>query len=188
MQRLAEGVLTQIASLLNVDCAGILVLRDERQQRRKLLGAGRLRLLQPVHRAAARCEPLDTDLQQLVRDAFERRRHEFLRDRSVLYIQTGSGREVVVLLEAAKDLSDTDRTLVEVFCSRLSVAFDNVILYEQLQDANARLEERVIAAHARADRRQPAAGGAMGAAAPRQRLQERDPRHGRPRPQEPARA
>ena len=28
MQRLAEGVLTQIASLLNIDCAGILVLRD----------------------------------------------------------------------------------------------------------------------------------------------------------------
>src|SRR5215207_2385228 len=28
MQRLAEGVLTQIASLLNADCAGILVLRD----------------------------------------------------------------------------------------------------------------------------------------------------------------
>src|SRR4030088_757470 len=29
MQRLAEGVLTQIASLLNVECAGILVLRDD---------------------------------------------------------------------------------------------------------------------------------------------------------------
>jgi len=28
MQRLAEGVLTQIGSLLNVDCAGILVLRE----------------------------------------------------------------------------------------------------------------------------------------------------------------
>ena len=28
MQRLAEGVLTQIASLLNVHCAGILVLRE----------------------------------------------------------------------------------------------------------------------------------------------------------------
>src|SRR6202163_4529009 len=28
MQRLAEGVLTQISSLLNVDCAGILVLRE----------------------------------------------------------------------------------------------------------------------------------------------------------------
>jgi signal transduction histidine kinase len=63
--------------------------------------------------------------------------------RSVLYIQTSSGREVVVLLEAAKKLSETDRALVEVFGSRLSIAFDNVILYDQLQDANSGLEERV---------------------------------------------
>jgi signal transduction histidine kinase len=41
-------------------------------------------------------------------------------------------------------LSDTDRALVEGFCSKLSVAFDNVILYEELQEANARLEERVM--------------------------------------------
>jgi signal transduction histidine kinase len=34
---------------------------------------------------------------------------------------------------------------VEIFCSRLSIAFDNVILYEQLQRANTRLEERVSA-------------------------------------------
>ena len=54
-----------------------------------------------------------------------------------------SGREIVVLLETGRPLSDTDRALVEVFCSRLSVAFDNVILYEQIQAANAHLEERV---------------------------------------------
>ena len=50
MQRLAEGVLTQIASLLNVDCAGILVLRDGGEDQRRFLGAGGLRLLQPLHR------------------------------------------------------------------------------------------------------------------------------------------
>jgi signal transduction histidine kinase len=86
---------------------------------------------------------LKAELRQVVREAFVRRHNEFLPERSVLYMQTGSGREIVVLLEAAKDLSDTDRTLVEVFCSKLSVAFDNVILYEQLQEANARLEQRV---------------------------------------------
>ena len=32
MQRLAEGVLTQIGSLLNVDCAGILVLREAQKR------------------------------------------------------------------------------------------------------------------------------------------------------------
>jgi signal transduction histidine kinase/DNA-binding NarL/FixJ family response regulator len=142
MQRLAEGVLTQIGSLLNVDCAGILVLRDEGNNGESfsvLAGSGCYAQLAGVKQVDA----LNSDLQQVVRDAFGRRQHHFMRDRSVLYMQTGSGREVVVLLEAPKDLSETDRTLVEVFCSKLSVAFDNVILYEQLQQANAFLEQRV---------------------------------------------
>jgi len=143
MQRLAEGVLTQIGSLLNVDCAGILVLRDEGKNGESfsvLAGSGCYSQFTGLRKVDA----LKSDLRQVVREAFVRRHHEFRPERSVLYMQTGSGREIVVLLEAAKELSDTDRTLVEVFCSRLSVAFDNVILYEQLQEANARLEQRVI--------------------------------------------
>jgi len=78
-----------------------------------------------------------------VLSAFERRTHQFLSKLSVLYIQTSSRREIVVVLETARPMSSTDRSLVEVFCSRLSVAFDNVILYDQLHEANIRLEERV---------------------------------------------
>lgn len=142
MQRLAEGVLTQLASLLNVDCAGILVLRhsgDPNDRYSILAGSG---CYSPLigNRTAGQ---LEDNLRQLVETAFERRKHEFLERRSVLYIRTGSGREVVVLLDAEKELSDTDRALVEIFGSRLSIAFDNVILYEQLQEANIRLEDRV---------------------------------------------
>jgi len=61
----------------------------------------------------------------------------------VLYVRTGSGREVVVLLQAERQLSETDRSLVEIFGSRLSIAFDNVILYQQLHEANTQLEDRV---------------------------------------------
>jgi signal transduction histidine kinase/CheY-like chemotaxis protein len=143
MQRLAEGVLTQIASLLNADCAGILVLREASDPEHNfaiLAGSGCYRTLAEVRAD----QPLDEQIGALVRQAFERRCHDFDDWRTVLYVKTGSGREIVVLLESAKRLSETDRTLVEVFCSRLSSAFDNVILYEQLQDANARLEERVV--------------------------------------------
>jgi signal transduction histidine kinase/CheY-like chemotaxis protein len=142
MQRLAEGVLTQIASLLNVDCAGILVLRESKSEDNfsVLAGSGCYSRFIGAHGARS----LDPELRQVVGEAFRRRHHEFMPQRSVLYIQTSSGREVVVLLEAAKKLSETDRALVEVFGSRLSIAFDNVILYDQLQDANASLEERVI--------------------------------------------
>ena len=143
MQRLAEGVLTQIASLLNVDCAGILVLRDGgdiSDEFSVLAGSGCYRRYIAANSDA---QPLDPEVRLLVKSAFEKRKHEFLDNRSVLYVRTGSGREVVVLLEAAKDLSDTDRALVEIFSGRLSVAFDNVILYEQLQQANTQLEDRV---------------------------------------------
>jgi signal transduction histidine kinase len=142
MQRLAEGVLTQIASLLNADCAGILVLREPQNSHETfsvLAGSGCYSRFVGTDVS----QMLEHDLRHLVEEAFTRRQHEFSSRRSVLYIKTLSGREVVVVLEAARHLSDTDRALVEIFCGRLSIAFDNVILYEQLQRSNARLEERV---------------------------------------------
>src|SRR6201989_251290 len=142
MQRLAEGVLTQIASLLNVDCAGILVLRDGGMigdDFAVLAGSGCYSRF--IGTAGSRS--LDADLRSMVEAAFRRRKHEFVDHRSVLYVRTGSGREVVVLLQSESDLSETDRSLVEIFGSRLSIAFDNVILYQQLHEANTQLEDRV---------------------------------------------
>jgi signal transduction histidine kinase len=143
MQRLAEGVLTQIASLLNVDCAGILVLRDNGNAANDdfsvLAGSG----CYSRFIGAAGSKSLDPDLRSMVEAAFKRRKHEFVDHRTVLYVRTGSGREVVVLLQAERQLSETDRSLVEIFGSRLSIAFDNVILYQQLHEANTQLEDRV---------------------------------------------
>jgi len=143
MQRLAEGVLTQLASLLNVDCAGILVLRDDGSSSGSdfsvLAGSGCYSRF--IGTTSSRA--LDPDLRQMVEAAFQRRKNEFFDHRSVIYLRTGSGREVVVLLQAERPLSETDRALVEIFSSRLSIAFDNVILYQQLQEANTQLEDRV---------------------------------------------
>ncbi len=144
MQRLAEGVLTQVASLLAVDCEGILILRD--------LGSGGRRLAvlagSGVYRECAGAndlEWLDRELVELVDQAFSSRSTKFSERRTVLYVSTHSGAEVVVFLEAGKRLTDTDRALIEVFSSRLSIAFDNVVLYSQLEQANADLEQRVEA-------------------------------------------
>ncbi|WP_407186124.1 DUF3369 domain-containing protein [Bradyrhizobium centrosematis] len=142
MQRLAEGVLTQLASLLNVDCAGILVLRDNGgvdPELSVLAGSGCYSRFIGTTSSKA----LDPELREMVEAAFQRRKNEFADHRSVIYLRTGSGREVVVLLQAERELSETDRSLVEIFSSRLSIAFDNVILYQQLQEANTQLEDRV---------------------------------------------
>ena len=141
MQKLAEGVLMQIASLIDLDCHGILVLREGEGEGglSVLAGSGSFSRFT----AGESAEPLDEAFRTLLHEAFERRRHHFLDTSSSLYISTGSVREIVVILDAHRRLSATDRQLVEVFCARLSIAFDNVHLFEQLQKANARLERRV---------------------------------------------
>jgi signal transduction histidine kinase/CheY-like chemotaxis protein len=141
LQRLAEGVLIQLGSLMAVECAGILVLRENSNDAGLSVLAASGSYGAFAHPEERR--PLDPELRQLIQAAFGRRAHDFSAGRTVLYIGTGSGREVIVLLDADKSLSDTDKALVEVFCSRLAAAFDNVTLYEQLERANLELEEKV---------------------------------------------
>ncbi len=144
MQRLAEGVLTQVASLLNVACAGILVLREtDAPQERFCVLAGSGCYGHYAGRVPA--WPLEERVQPLVERAFAERRHSFGEHWSTLYLHTASGSEIVALIEADRQLSETDRSLIALFTSRLSVAFDNVILYERLQRSNADLERRVLA-------------------------------------------
>jgi signal transduction histidine kinase/CheY-like chemotaxis protein len=144
MQRLAEGVLTQVASLLNVACAGILVLREtEAPQERFCVLAGSGCYGHYAGRVPG--WPLEERVQPLVERAFAERRHSFGEHWSTLYLHTASGSEIVALIEADRQLSETDRSLIALFTSRLSIAFDNVILYERLQRSNADLERRVLA-------------------------------------------
>ena len=143
MQRLAEGVLTQIASLLNVDCAGILVLRDGGMRRATIFPCWRA----PAATAASSAPP-------------DRNRSIPICGRwwkppssgASMNSPTTAPCSTSAPAAAAKSwcccrpnaqLSETDRSLVEIFGSRLSIAFDNVILYQQLHEANTQLEDRV---------------------------------------------
>jgi signal transduction histidine kinase len=144
IHRLAEGVLTQIAGLLDVDCAGILVIRETGGPGAAftvLAGSGCYR--DAVGRSVG--EHLGVDLLQVIEQAFATRRTEFTAERTVLYIGSDSGTEIVVVLDSRKLLSDTDRALLGIFCNRLSASVDNLVLYEQVQEANRTLEARVAA-------------------------------------------
>lgn len=144
MQRLAEGVLTQVASLLNADCAGILVLREgegggSASGLSVLAGSG-------LYNGYVGQTPgaLGPEIRPIVEEAFAARRHSFGEHWSTLYVHTASGSEIVALIDTDRPLSDTDRALITLLTGRLSVAFDNVILYERLQRANVTLEQRVV--------------------------------------------
>src|SRR6266702_1673295 len=84
MQLLAEGVLTQIASLLNVDCGGILVLREAQNSHETfsvLAGSGCYSRFIGIDVS----EMIENDLRLMGEAAFQRRKNEFADHRSVLY-------------------------------------------------------------------------------------------------------
>ena len=113
LQRLAEGVLTQLSTLMAVECAGILVLREggDEQGLSVLAGSG----CYSEFAAAKRRRPLEQGIAAAHPGGFRQPPPRFLQRPRDPLIGTGSGRELAVLLDAEKKLSDTDQALVEVF-------------------------------------------------------------------------
>ena len=86
---------------------------------------------------------LDADLLALVEQAFLARRTAFTRERKIIFVGTETGTEIVVVLDSARVLSPTDHSLLGIFCNRLSASLDNLVLYDQLREANRTLEQRI---------------------------------------------
>jgi diguanylate cyclase (GGDEF) domain len=150
LKHFAAGVLTQLSTFIGVEPSGILCI-----QRGDLAGAdtGRPYVLaaagpyeatinQPLAEAVG-----SPRLNALVARCYARKASIHEGDISALYIPAVGemGQDVVACVEIDQPLEEMDRTLLEVFASKLSVGFANVVLVECLREANATLEARVEA-------------------------------------------
>lgn len=131
---LAEGVLLQLNALLGIEAGGILVLRETADG---------------VHSVLARSGSFASmddgaiDFATLFADAMRDGHALASPGHKRLYLQTSSGAEILVILDGPDALTETQVALVNVFASKLGVAFDNARLHERLAEANAELERRV---------------------------------------------
>ncbi|MBP2232354.1 response regulator RpfG family c-di-GMP phosphodiesterase [Azospirillum agricola] len=137
MKLFAAGVLTQLSGLLAVGPDAILCV-----QRGSVLGAasdglyvlaGSGRFETVINEPA--CEHVEPAVLAAVVACLESHANQYAADHCTLYIRTPNDRENVVYLRSDRPLSDLDRELIEVFCGRISVGFDNLHLYEQLHRA-----------------------------------------------------
>ncbi|WP_244433837.1 DUF3369 domain-containing protein, partial [Azospirillum sp. B506] len=64
-------------------------------------------------------------------------------DRCVLVFRTREHGVTVFRLERADPYTPDERQLLELFCNRVAIGFDNVCLYEELMALNRSLEQRV---------------------------------------------
>lgn len=78
-----------------------------------------------------------------VADALATQRNLYHGDRCVLVFRTREHGLTVFRLERAEPYTADEQRLLELFCNRVAIGFDNVCLYEELTALNRSLEQRV---------------------------------------------
>jgi response regulator RpfG family c-di-GMP phosphodiesterase len=133
LQAFACGVLKQVGTLLDPGLGSILCLENEEHSN------GPLRI--DVIAATGVYEPLTAsgnfsalpELATSIEEAFALKKSVYRHPYDVLYFHSQNGREFVVHFSPPWPLEEVERNLLEVFCIKISDAYDNLHLYSQLR-------------------------------------------------------
>ncbi len=136
LESFAEGVLLQIALVLGLRPEGIVCVQkgsafDDDNDKLFIIGAAG-HYGQFINHTLD--EMPDDHIQQLLKTTIEHKQHQFLAQESVLFLHNGQ-REGAVYLHSERTLDDTDRALLTVFSSNISVGYENVSLFQSLRQA-----------------------------------------------------
>ncbi len=142
IEQLSRIVLEKLAALVGGACSGISVLGSGETGWEDMSVVAACGAYHGDH-APTSAAGLSDDARTLIDAAVARKGIEYSGTSLAVCFRFRSGRDVAFVLETGRPMSPTDRALIEVFCSRLAVAFDNLVLYEELHESNIRLEERV---------------------------------------------
>jgi len=84
-------------------------------------------------------------VQKQIQEVFNQRKSLFLTEQSILYIASSKRSYCFVLyLEGKTVRNERDQELINVLCSNISTAYDNVILVSSLEKLNSSLEVKVV--------------------------------------------
>jgi response regulator RpfG family c-di-GMP phosphodiesterase len=155
LREFASGVLNQISAILDVGADGVLCV----------LQGGTVGAASPTVVAATgnysslndkETLPEGHELSGSIDRAFREKRSHFGDPVDVMYMHTQQGHEFVISVTPPWPLAGIQRELLEVLCSRIAAAFDNLYLFGQLRKAQ---EATVVALADLAEFRDEGTGG-----------------------------
>lgn len=135
MQKFAAGVLEQLTSLLHLNrdalhCNSLAVTCKEHQNYFILAGTGIYEQLENANVT----DIADKTIYDLIEKAFLLQQSFFDDEHIVCYFQSTMGADNVIYLHGRKNLTDLDRSLISIYCSNVSVAFENLYLNDELEN------------------------------------------------------
>jgi response regulator RpfG family c-di-GMP phosphodiesterase len=156
LREFASGVLNQISAILDVGADGVLCVL----QTGSVEGQGQPTIVATTGGYSALDDteflPEDHVLAKTIAKAFQERRSQYEHPVDVLFIECQQGHEFAISITPPWPLTGLQRELLEVFCSRIAAAFDNLYLFGQLRKAQ---EATVVALADLAEFRDEGTGG-----------------------------
>ncbi|EWY40285.1 phosphodiesterase [Skermanella stibiiresistens SB22] len=138
MSQFVEGVLLQLRSLIH-GASGLLLCTVSQDDRGGSDGhfTGEFQVLASSEISGADAVgPLDEILSPAaiadIRKAFDEGRNIYRADHSVIVFRSRNHSASIVYMDGHPPLGSLDRGLLEIFCGKVAIAFDNVYLYEQV--------------------------------------------------------
>ncbi|AKU22717.1 DUF3369 domain-containing protein [Massilia sp. MB5] len=129
----ASGLLQQVVALLRLEKSMLLRLRAATA----ITGEQDYEILAQI---GADAEPLLTpELLAQLNVAERNRISRILGDTYVGYFPNTSGKASLLVLKGVDEISEIDAKLLEVFCSGVAIAFDNILLNQEITDTQAEL-------------------------------------------------
>jgi response regulator RpfG family c-di-GMP phosphodiesterase len=134
----ANGLLQQVVALLRLDQSMLLRLRGASV----ITGESEYEVLAQIGDIgdAARLEP---ELLAQLDHARSNRISHLAGDTYVGYFPNTSGKASLLVLRGVEEISEIDAQLLEVFCSGVAIAFDNILLTQEITDTQAELIMRL---------------------------------------------
>jgi diguanylate cyclase (GGDEF)-like protein len=144
IQNFASGVLTQLSGFLECQPNGIICVRPDQSTIEDEWPCSGLQILASTgeYFKCTNCL-LDSDCQhtemlQLIHKALTEEKNQLSEHYTVLYFKTGDTPATAALLHGGMcDADENDRQLLEVFASKISLAFSNAIHYQKMVSAEA---------------------------------------------------
>lgn len=136
----ASGLLTQVSAFMGCQPNGILFHFGENNNgiysRRPKACSGEFSSCSdciPEQAGSQKCA-LHDRITSLVDRSIELKQHVYEEDFTALYMDVGNNEYVVSIVRSAAPLSDLDKQLLEIFASKMTIGFQNLRLYENLEE------------------------------------------------------
>jgi len=140
LNEFASGLLTQISAFMHCQPNGILFHFG---QNKSGISSKRPKACSGDFARCADCVPdemSDTNclhhkrISSLVNRAVAQQQHAYEDDYTALYMDVGNNENVVSIVCSVTPLSDLDKKLLEIFASKMTIGFQNLRLYENLEE------------------------------------------------------